>query len=387
MSATAPPAAVDTEGGQSLATGALGTALLAIEQALSGAGDWSTAHRLVARATTSPIDAGSHSSLYYGSPAVLFLLNTATADGHDRYTTARHTLTQHLRRITRTRLAAAHDRLRHGRPARFAEYDVFSGLTGIAALLLGYLPDADEFTDLLTYLVRLTQPRTDQEQRLPGWWVDHDPDPLLPTPGGHANLGMAHGAAGILALLAQAARAGHTVDGQAGAIERLCAWFDRWRQDTPHGPWWPQWVTRDQLRTGRPSQEGPGRPSWCYGAPGIARALQLAAIATHDTARQTTAEAALADCLTTPQLDRLTDPGICHGLAGLYHTAYRAAVDARTPGITARLPLLADHLTRSEPSPGHVGFLTGHTGWSLAVHTASTSTPPRTRWDTCLLIT
>lgn len=284
------------------------------------------------------------------------------------------------------RLAAAEDRLRGGRLAAFTEYDLFSGLVGLGALLLRDLPDTDELGDVLTHVVRLTEPRTNDGQQLPGWWVSHDPDPILPTPGGHANLGMAHGAAGLLALLALAVRAGSQVDGQTGAIERLCAWFDRWRQETPHGPWWPQWLTRDQLRTGRPVQERPSRPSWCYGAPGIARALQLAAIATKHAARQMAAEAALADCLMTPQLDRLTEAGICHGLAGLYHTAYRAAADARSTAIAARLPVLAEHLVRCEASPDHAGFLTGHAGWSLAMETARASTPPRTRWDTCLLI-
>ncbi|WP_038842726.1 lanthionine synthetase C family protein [Salinispora arenicola] len=372
---------------QSLATSVVGAAILAIERASNGTGNWTAVHHLVKRAASSPVDAGRHAGLYYGAPAVLFMLNGTTSDGRDRYAAARQNLTHHVRRLVRERLTAADDRFQHGQPATFAEYDVFYGLVGFGALLLRDLPGSDELGDLLTYVVRLTEPRTDDGQQLPGWWVDHDPDPLLPTPGGHANLGMAHGAAGLLAVLALATRAGRHVDGQTEAIERLCAWFDRWRQETPHGPWWPQWLTRDELRTGRPIQEHPGRPSWCYGTPGIARALQLAAIATKQTVRQVAAEAALARCLSSPQLDRLTEPGICHGLAGLYVTAHRAATDARTPGITMRLPALAERLTRSEPGRSQAGFLTGRTGWSLAMQTVRLSTPSRTRWDTCLLIT
>ncbi|MDI5940361.1 lanthionine synthetase C family protein, partial [Micromonospora sp. DH15] len=297
MTATAGPTGIDANGAgrQSLATGAVGPALLAIERALNGAGDWTTAHHLVTRATSSPIDAGRHTGLYHGAPAVLFLLNAATADGRDRYAAARQSLTRYVRRLVRQRLTAADDRLRRGQPGMFAEYDIFYGLVGTGALLLRHLPDADELGDLLTYITRLTRPCTHDGQRLPGWWVDHDPDPTLPTPGGHANFGMAHGAAGLLSLLALADRAGHRVRGQTEAIERLCSWFDRWRQDdVTQGSWWPQWLTRDQLRTGRPTQVGPGRPSWCYGAPGIARALQLAAIATNHAARQADAEAVLA---------------------------------------------------------------------------------------------
>ncbi|MEV0391774.1 lanthionine synthetase C family protein [Polymorphospora rubra] len=388
MTATIEP--VDTDANetdpQSLANGAVGPALLAIERALNSDADgWTAAHQLVRRATSRPVDAGSHAGLYYGAPAILFMLNAATVDGRDRYTAARQSLTHHVRRLVRDRLATANSRLRHNQPPTFAEYDLFHGLTGAGALLLHHLPAADELGDLLTYVVRLTEPRVDDGQPLPGWWVDHDPDPLLPTPGGHANLGMAHGAAGLLALLALATRAGRQVDGQTEAIERLCTWYDHWRQETSGQAWWPQWLTRDQLRTGRPAQEGPGRPSWCYGAPGIARALQLAAIATNQPARQAAAEAVLAACLTSPQLDRLTEPGICHGLAGLYATAYRAAADANTSDIAARLPVPAERLAHHHL--GIDGFLTGRTGQLLAMTTARTGAPPRTRWDTCLLIT
>jgi hypothetical protein len=372
---------------QSLATGTVGAALLAVEQALNGSGSWTIAHQLVKRVASAPVDAAAHTGLYYGAPAVLFLLNTATADGRDRYTSARQILDGHVRRGIHERLAAAEERVRRGRPAAFAEYDLFYGLGGYGALLLQHAPGSDELGDVLVYLVRLTHPRTDDGQQIPGWWVDHDPDPILPTPGGHVNFGMAHGAAGLLALLAIAARHGHRVDGHIDAIERLCAWFDQWRQETPHGPWWPQWITHDELRAGHPSQEGPGRPSWCYGTPGIARALQLAGIATRQPARQVAAEAALAACLSSPQLDRLTEPGVCHGLAGLYQTAYRAAADARTPNIGAHLPKLVELLGTYEPDSGDEGFLTGRTGQALAIETAIANTPPRTRWDTCLLIT
>ena len=376
----------DQADAQSLATGAVGPAILATEQALNGSGPWTTAQQLVGRAASGPVDAAAHTGLYYGAPAIALLLHTTTADGRDRYATARHTLSQHLRRLVRDRLTAAQQRHLSGQPTTFAEYDLFYGLVGLGALLLHQSPGSDELGDLLAYVTRLTEPRTTDGKQVPGWWVDHSPDPLLPTPGGHANLGMAHGAAGLLALIALAARQGTTVDGQTEAIDRLCTWFDQWRQDSPHGPWWPQWLTRDQLRAGQPTGQSPGRPSWCYGVAGIARALQLAAIATHQPARQAAAEAALAACLTGPQLNRITDPGICHGLAGIYQTAHRSATDAENPYLAATLPRIAQRLTGCAP-PTDSGFLTGRTGLALALETARTNAPPKTRWDVCLLIT
>lgn len=369
---------------QSLSSGLVGPALQAIEGALAGSGNWATAQTLIKQAAGGPVDTATHAGLYYGAPAIAFMLHAATADGRPRYPTARAQLEQHVRRLARRRLSTAGERVRNGQSATFAEYDLFYGLVGIGTLLLYQAPGSDELGDLLRYAVRLTQPRRYDDLLVPGWWVDHDPDPILPTPGGHANLGMAHGAAGLLALLAHATRQGRHVEGQTDAIGQLCDWFDQWRQDSSEGPWWPQWITPEQLRTGRPTQDGPGKPSWCYGAAGIARAQQLAAIATGDRIRQVAAEEALAACLTRPQVDRITDSGICHGYAGLYQTAFRAVTDSPNCAIAQRLPALAAVLTNDVPD--HDGFLTGRSGLALTLQTVRSGKPPRTRWDACLLI-
>ncbi|GAA2731482.1 lanthionine synthetase C family protein [Actinocorallia aurantiaca] len=372
--------------GQSLADGAAGRALLHVERALQD-GEWSEAQTVIRQAVADPVDSGPNAGLYYGAPAVAFVLTAASADGRPRYLDASRTLEKHVKAVTERRLTQAIMTVRTGRPTVFADYDLFKGLTGLGALLLVRTPGSEVFGGILTYLTRLTRPRTLDGLQVPGWWVDHHPDTALPTPGGHANLGMAHGAAGILALLALAARAGHTVNGQREAIESLTDFFDRWRQDSADGPWWPQWLTRDDLRTGLlTSHTRSGRPSWCYGAIGIARALQLAAEATGQESNRKTAETALAANLADRHLDRLDTPGLCHGLAGVYQTAYRAARDARHPSIAERLPALAARLA-ALPEGGSDGMLTGAAGIALVTETARHNAPPVSDWDRCLLIT
>lgn len=200
----------------------------------------------------------------------------------------------------------------------------------------------------------------------------------------HGNLGIAHGIAGPLALPALAHRRGVIVDGHIQAIARICVWFDAWVQHHPAGRWWPRTVTRAEHDTGRNHQTDPGRPSWCYGTPGIARAQQLAAIATGDTTRQHTAETALLGCLTdASQLDQITDLGLCHGQAGFLHTTHRAAADARTPHLRAHLDsLTTDLITRLHAVPLGAELLDGTTGAALALHTLAT---PASDWDACLL--
>jgi hypothetical protein len=206
------------------------------------------------------------------------------------------------------------------------------------------------------------------------------------VPGGHANLGMAHGISGPLALLALATRHNIIVPGQADAISRICTWLDRWQQTSPAGPWWPERITITELRAGTSSVIGPARPSWCYGTPGVARAQQLAGIALSDPARQHAAEDALTRCLADPaQLGRLTDTSLCHGWAGLAVTAWYAAIDARSTLLPAGLPrilrLLIQHATTA---PERSGLIAGHAGAALTLHTFATGT--NIRWATSLLI-
>ncbi|SDP94143.1 lanthionine synthetase C family protein [Lentzea jiangxiensis] len=389
------PLNADEVARQSLATGAVGPALLAVERAWTGCGDWTTAQARLRQVATGNVDADDDTGLYYGVPAVAFLLQAA-ADRHPRLRAASQTMDEHVLRLTRRRLVSAASRIDRGQPAAFAEYDLFNGLTGIGALLLRHHSRSDELAGILRYVVTLvTRPRHEDGAELPGWWVAHDPDKIMPTPGGHANFGMAHGTAGLLSFLALATVDGRMVDGQREAIAELTRWFDRWRQDGPDGPWWPQWITRDELRAGRLARTRPGRPSWCYGTVGIARALQLAALATDEPQRQHAAETALAASLTDTQLNRITEPGLCHGVAGIYQTVYRASLDAHDPGLADRLPALTKRLIRHAPpdvgqnnnQAGAPGLLTGHAGLELALETARRGTPPHTGWDACLLIT
>jgi hypothetical protein len=120
---------------------------------------------------------------------------------------------------------------------------------------------------------------------------------------------------------------------------------------------------------------------------GIARALQLAASATADVRRQHDAEEVLAACLSDRQVARLGSPGLCHGIAGLYQTAARAAADALTPAISSRLPGLVAALADRGTWPARPGLLTGSTGARLALETARDDAVPRSGWDSCLLLT
>ena len=383
---------------QSLAVGAAGVALLHIERAHAGLASWQRVHDWLACAAGGGLTGGEDSHLYYGAPCMAFVLNAAAAPS-GRYQRALDILDHHIAASTRRRLDGAHARMDRGdQRAALAEFDTIRGLAGIGAYLLDREPHRELLRAVLAYLVRLTEPVIDDGELVPGWWSGSAPSgrPSPTFPGGHANNGMAHGIAGPLATLARALRRGITVPGQVEAIARICTWLDRCRQHTDTGPRWPYWVTRAQLRTGPPSTSGPTRPSWCYGTAGLARAQQLAAIATGDAVRQRMAEDALTQALSDPgQLAATTDLSLCHGYAGLLHIAARVAADATTPTLAGCLPRLLhtiladtdpDHLVASALRGGDIGLLEGAAGIGLALHSVHAPTPPVCGWDSCLLI-
>jgi hypothetical protein len=285
-----------------------------------------------------------------------------------------------------------------------AEFDVIRGLTGTGSYLLRRDSTSKAVRAVLGYLVRLTEPVTAGGETLPGWWTPAGPAGRVSGRfrGGHANLGMAHGIGGPLALLSKALRQGVTVAGHREAISRICAWLDHCC--TGAGSAWPYWVSRPQFGGQHRGAAGPQRLGWCYGTAGLARAQQLAALAIGDPARQTTAEHTLAQALSDPAHRQVTTGrSLCHRYAGLAHLATVSAADA-TPATASRLRALvpglldAVHLPGTDPTTAAAclldpagcgpGFLEGASGIALAILRPSHSgLPAASGWDTCLLIT
>lgn len=373
-----------------LGDGPAGAALACIERA-ARTGDWTEAHQAVVKLAAVSADASSETmGLFRGASALAYVLHRADRPA---YNSALAELDEAITAATHSRLKDAHRRIEAGELTSIREYDLISGLTGLG--LYHLVRGHDDVTlDVLDYLVTLTEPVVADGWRLPGWWCPDGPDGRASAEyeGGHANFGMAHGIAGPLALLSAAMTLGTHVPGQSGAIERICAFLDAWQQRDETATWWPEIITRSELEQRRPERMTPQRPSWCYGVPGIARAQQLAGIATGDPARGQRAAVAMADVLGDPrQLDQLTDAGLCHGWAGLLHTARCIAADAPQPDAWTLMLRTAerhleDHLSRFGP-PLTGSLLTGPAGVELVEHTDVLAAQPDKGWDACLLLT
>lgn len=386
---------------QSLAHGAPGIAVLHSELAAAGRRPFRRVHDWLTVATSSAVTTGETSGLFYGAPAVGYALARAAAVRPGTYRRALVELDARIAADAQRRVQAAHDRITAGDLPSMAEFDTIRGLAGVGTYLLHRDPHGPALRSVLGYLVRLTHPvtdPTDSQRTLPGWWAPTGPTGRMDSdfPDGHCNFGLAHGIAGPLAVLAHSARQGISVAGQRDAITTICSWLDDWRIDTDTGYRWPYMITRPELTT-RPAQVhhsgAARRPSWCYGTAGIARCLQLAALALGDTTRRTTAEAALVSALTDPVHRALTsDASLCHGYAGLARIAAHAAADADEPAafqLRALVPDLLGHaLTQSTTDTP--GLLEGAAGIALAILTTVTAPPDEAPiphgWDAFLLI-
>lgn len=365
----------------SLGEGTAGEAVTAAVTARNTS-DW-TAFRDLIRAMTSANVPAHHDQvgLYGGLPAVAFALRLSGRFENSRTLAA---LDAKVEETIEVRLTDAEERLAAGRPPRMREYDLIRGLTGFGAILLCSPHPGPLLDDVLSYLVRLTtEPVTVAGRTLPGWWTTDGPagEPETAFPHGHINLGLAHGVSGPLALLALAMLHGHEVTGQSAALHATAKTLaDAARpliRDTDILGWQP--ITRPDEWGDHPTVEAE-RPSWCYGTPGITRAIQLAAIATKDPTRQRWAESVMGDSLSDPaHLALITDSTVCHGWAGAYFIAAHAAVDAEPD---SRLHPIATALAdRIDPTGATTssGLLTGAAGIRLAQHDHRTRTGPPQR--------
>ena len=178
---------------QDLGRGAAGTALARIAAArITGLPPRATAPWIRAM-TESPVTANASASLFYGAPAVAFVLRTAA---HPAYAAMLAALDEHINDLTALKLAAAHERIDRGELTRPSEYDLISGLTGLGLYHLVRHGSAGSgmTAAVLGYLVALAAPVYQHGVSLPGWWSGTGPagapDPAWPR--GHLNLGMAH---------------------------------------------------------------------------------------------------------------------------------------------------------------------------------------------------
>lgn len=307
---------------------------------------------------------------------------------------------------------AASRRLREsGGGVPVSDFDAISGLTGVGAYFLcrrSHDRVKACLEDLLETIVRLIG----EDGGLPRW---HTPaDAIFDDttrryyPRGNLNCGLAHGLPGPLALMSLASRDAVLVPGMGEAIGRAADWLMRHTIEDSWGINWPAAVPlvegESRGTTGAlavaPVKTGTSRTAWCYGSPGVARALWLAGEAIGSTDARELALTAMRDVFRRPVESRYIDsPTFCHGIAGLLQVTLRFADDtglacfkAAAQDLTEQLLSLYrdDSLTgfRSiEPGGKEVdcpGLLDGAAGVALVLLAAASGVTPN--WDRLFML-
>ncbi|RYZ36692.1 MAG: Lanthionine biosynthesis cyclase LanC, partial [Myxococcaceae bacterium] len=261
-------------------------------------------------------------------------------------------------------------------------------------------PERSSARECLGHVVRLLEKLSERDGLGARWWtVPGKQPPHLRTRYNmpHLNLGVAHGAPGVIALLARACNAWEMPHARELARDAI---RDLLRQRLPEGgsSRFPAWVARSI-----PPKEA--RAAWCYGDPGVAAALLLAAreLGMPEWEQEALLTARLAAHRPLEEC-RVKDALVCHGMAGLGHVFNRLYQATGDPlFLEAARGWLSRTLDVFQPGAGIGGYqslelegaageawqdapgvLAGSAGVALTLLAATTHIEPH--WDRMLLM-
>jgi hypothetical protein len=281
-----------------------------------------------------------------------------------------------------------------------SDYDLVSGLVGLGLFALDRLPRPAARAALSAIVGHLN----DASEPAGGGVTWHTPPELLTGsqretyPYGHYNLGLAHGVPGIVGFLGQvcAARIPECDEPARRLLSGAVSWLLENRQEGP---------ARFPYCTGPGVPLRESRSAWCYGDPGVAAALLVAARTANEPSWEREAvEMALHAASRAFEQSGAIDPGLCHGTAGVAHifnrffqatgipgfsraatswfekTLEMRSAGAGVAGYSSAVKALDDSMTYRRDAT----FLTGAAGIAMALAAATTSTQPD--WDQLLLL-
>src|SRR5215216_1206490 len=284
-----------------------------------------------------------------------------------------------------------------------ALYDLIVGLTGLGVYALQRYPRPVAIQCLRRVVERLDECAQHDEHGL-YWWTPPaeilDQESRKQYPSGRADLGVAHGMAGAVALLGGICGAGVEQATARPLLEGAVSWLLAHSVPTEAGPTFPVWVA--------PAfQPSPARCAWCYGDPGIAAALLLAARGVGDAGWEQTAVALACRAAERPASETgVVNANFCHGAAGLahlYNRMYQATGEPelgraalywleRTLGFYRRARDAGDSWVQGNWEPGQreqwtwtgTELVEGAAGVALVLLAAATSVEPS--WDRMFLV-
>ncbi len=266
-------------------------------------------------------------SLYNGVAGICFALREASHN-KTRYQGMLQTLDNVLlQQVEIVYLEPLRSCRKHQQSVPSELHDLIQGLPGIGRYLLEDLPLFGILLEqVIKALVEFSKPTFQNDKPVPGWHLSaHDRLNIRSKTcqNGNFNLGLAHGIPGVLAFLSIASLKGVNVAGQQEAMTRIAEWIHCQSISTDGTIRWPSCLSLEE------NNKKPTRDAWCYGVPGVARALFLCGKALKNKELSLFACKAFQGIFQRTRKDwDLPGPMLCHGLAGLLLLTQAMAQDS-----------------------------------------------------------
>ncbi|HWO95423.1 MAG TPA: lanthionine synthetase C family protein [Bacillus sp. (in: firmicutes)] len=352
-----------------------------------------------------------HLSLFNGLAGILAGTYSLSRGG-TRYQGMTDVLANYYEQAMRSRLVHIREAWQTGHIS-MGDYDVIQGLSGMGriAMLHKERPMMEQLWEETSQLLHLLCVGKEVNGFLvPSWHISSkyqfSVEDRINYPNGNFNLGLSHGIAGPLAFLSISYLNGMRTATIEKDIETLAEFICKWSIEYDHGIIFAGKVSFEEWKKDKLSTEiNKGyRDSWCYGVPGIARALWLAGRALKRDKWIRLGMKAYADI--EKRADRkggFTSGTICHGVGGVLHLVQRMYTETKNDG----LKRLRDQFAREmldfyEPESvfgyydesylddgackkvDESGFLTGAAGVALILASLLNKQSPE--WDIVLMI-
>lgn len=274
-------------------------------------------------------------------------------------------------------------------------FDLVYGLSGIACYAVDH-PDRDQGRRLIRAVIDRLEELAVRERggltwRSPREKLSVERQAFCP-PEGYTDLGVAHGIAGVVGALSRVCASGFETLRARRLLDGAVEWLFHSKRRASPGSTFPSFSWSEES----------SRSAWCYGDPGIASVLLLAALATGEAAWKKEALAiARRDCLRPLAETQVADAELCHGAAGLghlYNRMYQATGEDGFAQAARRWMERALSMRRPSASAGgflnlwpgteewhpEAGLLVGAAGIGLCLLAAATDLEPS--WDRALLL-
>jgi hypothetical protein len=265
---------------------------------------WECLDQAIEAVSTDAMDASCHASFYEGFAGIAWAAELVDRlldpDAEDRNEAVDDAL---LRLLSRANLWPA-------------PHDLVVGVTGLGVYALERCP-RPLATECLHRVVERLRESAQHDEHGFYWWTP--PAGMLNReaqeqyPSGRADLGVAHGVTGAIAILGSICGVGVQRTTARPLLEGAVRWLLAHSVPTEAGPTFPIWVAPG-------FQPAPARCAWCYGDPGIAAALLVAARGVGAAGWEQAAVALACRAAERPAAETgVVDASFCHGAAGLAH--------------------------------------------------------------------